>query len=94
MSIYYYDYGIVGLSKGDNKFHLPPVIKFSDINSLIVEYGEFMLPSAGINRNGEVDDSYMISVTVQSDDLAIHLISNSKWSANYRKLYVLFFLQK
>lgn len=93
MSIYYYDYGLVGLSKGDNKFYLPPVIKFSDIYSVIVEYGEYMLPYVGINRNGEVDDSFMISVTLQNDDLAIHLISNSNWSVN-RKLYVLFFLQK
>lgn len=91
MSIYYYNYGLVGLSKGDNKFYIPPAIKFSDIKSLIVEYGEFMLPSVGVNRNGEVDDSYMISVTVQYDDLAIHLISNSNWNAN-RRLYVLFFL--
>lgn len=92
MSIYYYNYGLVGLSKGDNKFYIPPAIKFSDIKSLIVEYGEYILPSVGVNRNGEVDDSYMISVTIQNDDLAIHLISNSNWSADYRKLYVLFFL--
>lgn len=93
MSIYYYDYGVVGLSKGNNKFYIPPVIKFSDITGLIVEYGEHILPSVGINRNGEVDDSYMISVTLQSDDLAIHLISNSDWIAD-RKLCVLFFLKK
>lgn len=93
MSIYYYDYGLVGLSKGNNKIYIPPVINFSDIRGLIVEYGEYMLPFAGINLNGEVDDSYMISVILQYNDLAIHLVANSNWDAN-RHLYVLFFLKK
>lgn len=92
--LYYYDYGFVGLSKGDNKFYIPSIIKFGDITGLFVEYGEYILPSVGVNRNGEVDDSYMVSVTLQYDDLAaIHLISNSNWNA-LRKLYVLFFLKK
>lgn len=93
MSIFYYDYGVVGLSKGDNKFYIPPIIRFEDIYSIIVEYGEFMLPSPGINGNGEVDDSYMISVILQYNDLAIHLFANSNWGAS-RHLYVLFFLRK
>lgn len=93
MSIYYEYYGLVGLSKGDNKFNIPPIIRFEDIYSIIVEYGEYILPSVGINRKGEVDDSYMISVTLQKEDHGIHLISNSNWDA-YRMLYVLFFLKK
>lgn len=93
MSIYYYNYGLVGLSKGDNKFYIPPAINFIDITGLIVEYGEYMLPFVGINLNGEVDDSYMISVILQYNDLAIHLVANSNWDAN-RQLYVLFFLKK
>lgn len=76
--------------KGQNTFELPANVPYANICSVIVELGWYMLPSPALNpTNGEIDNSYAISVTLVPEGLI--LTANSDWGS--RDLYAVFFVK-
>lgn len=90
IGIIYKNYGQRLVVKGQNTFELPANVPYANICSVIVELGWYMLPSPALNpTNGEIDNSYAISVTLVPEGLI--LTANSDWGS--RDLYAVFFVK-
>lgn len=78
------------MAKGKNTFELPANVPYSNICSVIVQLGYYMIPLPNMDpTSGEINNTYAVTVTLMPEDLII--TANSDWG--FRDLYAVFFVK-
>lgn len=90
IGIIYKNYGHRIVTKGKNTFEFPANMSYSNICSVIVELGDYMIPLPNMDpTSGAINNSYAVTVTLKPEGLI--LTANSDWG--YRDVYAVFFVK-